>query len=140
MASKDGESVMQGQKSIAAKSSQASTNFRMRNFNNTSQSLLYKTMPKKKDVPAPGSGDPDASMAQLTKNALYKLQLERIQNGHQRSNSDIMSMHQRSDTKSAINSLVIKKRLKDFQKKAFGFQNVEMVGQQIKAETTMNEA
>ena len=77
-------------------------------------------------------------MAQLTKNALYKLQLERIQNDHQRSNSDIMSM--RFDTKSAINSLVIKKRLKDFQTKAFGLQNVEMVGQQLKAETTMNEA
>ena len=60
-------------------------------------------------------------MAHLTKNALYKLQQERIQNGHQRSNSDIMSLNQRSDTKSAINSLVIKKRLKDFQKKAFGF-------------------
>ena len=51
-----------------------------------------------------------------------------------------MSSDQKFDAKSAVNSLVIKKRLHEFQKKAFGLNNVEMVGQKVQAETTFNKA
>ena len=45
-----------------------------------------------------------------------------------------------ADVKSAVKSLVVKKRLQDFQKKAFGFKNVELVGKKLYADTTMNKA
>lgn len=131
----DDEFLQRSHKSNSTKPSQTATNFRKKNFNNTSMS------PRDLSESFPSAVEPEVqSIAQLTSNALHQLQQERIKKGQQRAHSDILSSDKQFDAKSAVNSLVIKKRLNDFQKKAFGLKNVEMVGEKLYTETGMNKA
>ena len=69
------------------------------------------------------------------------LQNQRAKRAQRKSpTSETLSSDSRNDVKSAVNSLVIKKRLTEFQKKAFGFKNMEMVGSKLQHDTTMNQA